>query len=342
VFTSGATGPAKGVVYRHRQLQAQLETLRKAYQLTHDDPVVAAFPPFVLYGPALGATSAVPRAAAPVVDSAADLTADQRAALAGVRLLLSAGAPVAADLLRALRAVLPAAEAHTPYGMTEVLPVTDITLAGIEAAGPGEGVCVGGPVPGVEVRIQPLPTDGAPAGDLTGAAGVTGEVRVRARHARDRYDRLWATGRDAATERGWHASGDVGHLDEQGRLWIEGRVGHVIHTDRGPVTPVGIEQRSQAVAGVRTAAAVGVGPPGTQQVVVVLVPDARPDRHPAPHLAATPLAAAVRAAVPVEVAAVLVTDTLPVDIRHAAKIDRVRVGAWAERVLAGERAGRRP
>ena len=44
----------------------------------------------------------------------------------------------------------------------------------------------------------------------------------------------------------------------------------------------------------------------------------------------------------VEVAAVLVTDALPVDIRHASKIDRTRVAAWAEQVLAGRRAGPRP
>jgi hypothetical protein len=39
---------------------------------------------------------------------------------------------------------------------------------------------------------------------------------------------------------------------------------------------------------------------------------------------------------------VLVADRLPVDIRHAAKIDRARVARWAGRALAGDRAGRRP
>ena len=65
LFTSGATGPAKGVVYRHRQLQAQLDTLRTAYGITRDDRLVAAFPPFALYGPALGIASATPAARAP-------------------------------------------------------------------------------------------------------------------------------------------------------------------------------------------------------------------------------------------------------------------------------------
>ena len=51
--------------------------------------------------------------------------------------------------------MLPGAELHTPYGMTEALPVADISLAEIEAAGPGNGVCVGHPLPGVEVAAQP-------------------------------------------------------------------------------------------------------------------------------------------------------------------------------------------
>ncbi len=187
LFTSGATGPAKGVVYTHRQAAAQLEVVRSAYALTADDRFVAAFAPFAILGPALGIGSAVPDVdvtapgsltAAALADAAAavdatvvfaspaalrrvaataeDLSAPQRAALAGIRLLMSAGAPVPASLLRSLRPVLPAAGAHTPYGMTEVLPVTDISLAGIEAAGTGEGVCVGRPLPGVGVRISPL------------------------------------------------------------------------------------------------------------------------------------------------------------------------------------------
>ena len=124
-------------------------------------------------------------------------------------------------------------------------------------------------------------------------------------------------------------------------LWVEGRTAHVITTAARPVTPIGVEQRVEAVEGVTAAAAVGVGPRGAQQVVVVVVSDA-PPRRPAPLLAPEPLADAVRAAAGVEVAAVLRTARLPVDIRHASKVDRSRVGRWAERVLAGGRAGRTP
>ena len=130
---------------------------------------------------------------------------------------------------------------------------------------------------------------------------------------------------------------------------MEGRLVHVVDTAAGPVTPVGIEQRVEAIDGIASAAVVGVGPAGTQQVVVVVVaePGIAARRPGAPLLAVAPLTSAVRAVAGVSVAgvsvaAVLVADALPVDIRHAAKIDRTRVAAWAGRVLAGERAGRRP
>ena len=57
-------------------------------------------------------------------------------------------------------------------------------------------------------------------------------------------------------------------------------------------------------------------------------------------LADPALAAEVRAALTVPVAAVLMIKALPVDIRHASKVDRLRLGRWAERLLSGRRAGR--
>ena len=225
--------------------------------------------------------------------------------------------------------------------MTEVLPVTDITLTEIDAAGPGNGVCVGRPLAGVAVALSPLSPMGIPEGPLSRAAGVTGEICVRAAHIKDRYDQLWATEREASRDPGWHRTGDVGHLDDEGLLWVEGRLGHVVATAAGPVTPVGVEQRVAAVEGVDSVAVVGVGPRGTQQVVVV-VAGRGPSRPGSPRLAHEALTAAVRAAAGVPVAAVLRTDALPVDIRHASKIDRSRVAEWSEQVLAGLRTGRRP
>jgi acyl-coenzyme A synthetase/AMP-(fatty) acid ligase/pimeloyl-ACP methyl ester carboxylesterase len=365
VFTSGATGPAKGVSYRHHQLQAQRDVLARLYGITAEDRFVAAFAPFALFGPAMGVPSVVPdmevtapgtlravaladaaeaigaslvfaspAALANVIASAGELTPRHREALARVRLLLSAGAPVPAAVLRAAAELMPNAVPHTPYGMTEVLTVADITLADIETAGAGNGVCAGRPIDEVSVAICPLDDAGNATGALTTQAGVVGEVCIRAAHVKDGYDKLWVTQHHSAQPPQWHRSGDVGHLDPDGRLWIEGRMIHIIATANGPVTPVGIEQAVEAAAGVDHAAAVGVGPAGTQQVVVVVTPTERPRR---PDLAPGPLAERVRAAACVDVAAVLVVPALPVDKRHNSKIDRTRVSKWASAVLAGGR-----
>jgi olefin beta-lactone synthetase len=368
-FTSGATGAPKGVVYRHRQLQAQRDALATTYSISRDDRLVAAFAPFALYGPALGIPSVVPDmdvtapstlTAAALADAVAaieatmvfaspaalvnvratadDVDPEVREALSGVRLLLSAGAPVPAELLRSLTPLLPAAQAHTPYGMTEALPVADISLAGIEAAGAGNGVCVGEPVTGVEVTVSPVDALGHADGPVTTEPHVTGELLIRADHVKDRYDRLVATELRSSREPGWHRSGDVGHLDERGRVWVEGRLVHTIATAEGLVTPVGLERRVEGIEHVALAAAVGVGPPGTQQVVIVVQTDPAAGR---PQLAPATLTRRVRAAVEVPVAAVLAVPRLPVDIRHNSKIDRGRLASWASGVLAGERM-RRP
>jgi len=290
-----------------------------------------------------------PAALANVVVTSATLTAADREALAGVRLFLSAGAPVSERLLAEASRLMPNASAHTPYGMTEGLLMTDVSLAGIREAstdaGGAGGVCVGRPAATTRVLISALDARGLASGEPGDAAGVTGEIVVAAPHVKDHYDRLWLTNRAAerdtpAGER-WHRTGDVGHLDERGRLWVEGRLQHVITTACGAVTPVGVEQRIESVPAVRRAAAVGVGPVGTQQVVGV-VETTVPARRVA--LAPAELAASVRSAISgpdgagrMPLAAVLVVPQLPTDIRHNSKIDRSALAAWATRILAGGR-----
>ena len=190
---------------------------------------------------------------------------------------------------------------------------------------------------GVTVALHALGADGRAQAAQSREPGVTGEIAVRAAHGKDRYDRLWLTERASAHNPGWHRTGDVGHLDTEGRLWVEGRVGHVITTADGPLTPAGIEQRVQGLSAVRLAAAVGVGPPGVQQVVVVVEIDP-----PTPYVGLAPagLAISVRGQARVDVAAVLAVAALPVDIRHNSKIDRTRVARWAADLLAGGRLRR--
>ncbi len=381
LFTSGSTGPAKGVLYTHRQLAAMRDTVAATLGIRPGARLVAGFAPFALLGPALGAVSVTPamdvtvprtltaRAlgdAAAAIDATVifaspaalrnvlatedGLSGAGHEALGRVELLLSAGAPVPASLLAEVQRLLPRASLHTPYGMTEALPVTDISLEQIRAAeadaaagtvaGAGNGVCVGRPVHGARVAVIRLAADGtAPGNHPVTEAGVTGEILVSAPHVKESYDRLWLTQRDSVRTAGWHRTGDVGHFDAAGRLWVEGRLAHVVTAPGAVVTPVGAEQAIESLDDVGLAAVVGVGPSGTQAVVAVVetVPPARRAGPAAPQLAGRVRDAARQAGV--SVSAVLVVPSQPTDIRHNAKIDRTRLSRWASAVLAGGRPG---
>jgi acyl-CoA synthetase (AMP-forming)/AMP-acid ligase II/pimeloyl-ACP methyl ester carboxylesterase len=382
LFTSGSTGPAKGVLYTHRQLAAMRDTVAATFEIRTGARLVAGFAPFALLGPALGAVSVTPamdvtaprtltaRALADavaaidatvvfgspaalrnVVDTRDDLSGPLIKALQNVELLLSAGAPVPEPLLAEVQQLMPQASLHTPYGMTEALPVTDISFeeirtAGADAAagtvlGAGNGVCVGMPVHGARLAIAPLAADGtASRRNRTAKAGVTGEILISAPHVKEAYDRLWLTQRESAGLTGWHRTGDVGHFDAAGRLWVEGRLAHVVTSPGTVVTPVGAEQSIERLDAVKMAAIAGVGPSGTQAVVAVVetVPPAHKAGPAAPQLAERVRRAASEAGV--EVSAVLVVPAQPTDIRHNAKIDRARLARWASRVLSGGRPGK--
>jgi len=372
VFTSGATGPSKGVRYSAARIDTQIRTLVEQYNISADDSLVAAFAPFALYGPAMGIPSTVPdmdvsspgtltaatlldaveavdaslvfaspAAILSVLETLDELGARDRTALDHVRLLLSAGAPVPGHVLRAaVDRLVPNAAAHTPYGMTECLPVADIDLVSLESLGPDAlhhlGVCVGMPVDSVELLIDPLDELGVPTGLPTSEPGLLGEVRVRAAHQRLGYDRLWHTTHLASPADGTHATGDIGTIDADGRLWIGGRTGHVIRTATGPVAPTPIERAVDMLDGIRRSAAVGVGPAGAQVVVVIAeTSDAgrRPRQSSLDRI--DRIRAAVAEATGLDVVACLEVPSLPVDRRHNSKIDRTQLADWATGVLEG-------
>ena len=409
LYTSGSTGPAKGVVYTQRQLAGMRDAIANTYGFAPGSGLVAGFAPFALLGPALGATSvtptmdvtrpktltasalasaaaaidasvvfASPAALVNVVATADELNAEQRAALAKVQTVLSAGAPIPVPLLEALSALVPNASLHTPYGMTEGLPVTDVSFEMIRQAiaegtpnAAGEvldpfardGVCVGFAVYGAAVAIAPLLQDGSVDSQMTHEPGVTGEILVSAPHVKDRYDTLWVTEEQSISTPGWHHTGDVGHLDASGRLWVEGRLAHVLLTSQGVLTPVAAEQSAESLPEVRRAALVAVGPAGTAAPVLVIEASANTaalearqsasafkrallNRVPGAHrfpvaegVAPFELSQLVRQKVAedtgVELAAVLVVHEHPTDIRHNSKIDRPTLGEWAAKVLAG-------
>jgi acyl-CoA synthetase (AMP-forming)/AMP-acid ligase II/pimeloyl-ACP methyl ester carboxylesterase len=375
LFTSGSTGPAKGVRYTHADISALAAVLARVFDVREGTGLVAGFPPFALLGPAIGATSvtpdmsvtkpktltasaiadaiiagratmvfASPAAYRNVAATASALDADQRAACDRVELVLSAGAPVPLELMDSIAEVFPNASIHSPYGMTEGLLLTDIDRAGVaeaDATG-GLGVCVGRPIDGVELALAPIDANGGSADELVQgpqAQGRLGEFVVSAAHIKSGYDNLWRTTADSARDSlkglNWHRTNDIGHIDDAGRVWLEGRLQHVVTTAAGPVGPGGLEALIDADAEVSRSAVIGIGPVGTQALVAVLDSEGTSL---SPGLAPLELTARLREQAReagFDLAAVLVAPQFPTDIRHNSKIDRSRLAVWADSVLAG-------
>ncbi|MGV8940713.1 MAG: olefin beta-lactone synthetase [Lysobacter sp.] len=373
LFTSGSTGVPKGVIYRHRHFVAQAAMLRDAFGILPGGVNLPTFPPFALFDPALGVTSIIPD-----MDPTRPAKADPRKlhnviarfgvdqlfgspALVAVlarygqplptlKRVMSAGAPVPADVVATLRRLLPE-DAHfwTPYGATECLPVAMIegreleaTRAATEA---GAGTCVGRPVAPNEVRIIGVTdevvatwSDGLclPTGEV-GEITVAGPTVTDGYFNRDAQTRL-AKIREAlptsaasadTTERIVHRMGDVGYLDAQGRLWFCGRKSHRVATVAGPLYTEQVEPVFNTHPDVRRTALVGVGARGAQAPVLCVELAEGVHRREWPRIERELAAIAAAHAHTAGVARFLRHSRFPVDIRHNAKIGREKLALWA-------------
>jgi olefin beta-lactone synthetase len=370
VFTSGSTGSPKGVLYHHETFATQVREIRDFYGIEAGGVDLACFPLFGLFNAAMGTTTVFPemdfsRPAAcdprKVVQAARDWNVTQAFASpavwdrvsrycadASVRLeslsrVFSCGAPVSAKVLRAtLECVAEGAEMHTPYGATEALPVSSIEAAEVlgESAAKtatGAGVCVGRKFPSVEWKVIRIRDEAIPTLDDAEElpAGEIGEVIVRgAQVSREYVTRTdWnalSKIRDGDTV--WHRMGDAGYLDEDGRLWYCGRVGHRVETKNGVLFSVPIEEIFNAHPDVHRTALVGVGERGAEKPVLIVEPAASSNG--APHsgqmqsnLIPQLRGIAKRHDATRSIDEFRVRSALPTDVRHNAKIAREELKA---------------
>jgi len=372
LFTSGSTGVAKGVLYRHRHFAAQARLLRDTYGIGPGEVDLPTFAPFALFDLALGMTCVLPpidftrpgsvdaqlltrlihaHGVTNVFGSPAALASvartHQRTPLAWptVRRVLSAGAPMPVETLARLEGLLPAGAAvHTPYGATECLPVS--TISSDELAETrrrtldGHGVCVGRVVSPNDVRIIPL-TD-APLRSWQEMqalpVGEVGEVTVCGPTTTDSYfgrpeaDTLAKVRRPDGAT--VHRMGDIGYLDTEGRLWFCGRKTQRVALPHRTLHTAMVEEPLNALPGVRRTALVGVRRGGRTVPVLCVERDETPPR--------TLSDAALLESVRQHAAALEATQELehfllhprfPVDIRHNAKIGRERLAVWAAEQL---------
>lgn len=272
LFTSGSTGPAKGVCYAHGMFVAQVDAIRAQYGIEPGEVDLPMLPVFALFNPALGMCTVVPEmnpSRPASVDPAVIVAAIQQnevtnsfgspalwtkiaryceahaITLPSVRRILMAGAPVAPALMRQMQAIIPNGEIHTPYGATEALPVSSIASSEVLrttalCTASGEGTCVGKPLPGVAVRIIE-PVDGSIETIdqvVQRSVGEIGEIIVRGPSVTRGYDQRPDADADAKIRDGdglWHRMGDLGWISAAGQLWFCGRKVERVLTAQGPL-----------------------------------------------------------------------------------------------------------
>ncbi|MEM1032872.1 MAG: fatty acid CoA ligase family protein [Myxococcota bacterium] len=369
LFTSGSTGPPKGAVYTHGNFDAQIRILRDIAGIAPGEVDVPTFPVFALFDPALGMTSVVPpidptrpgaidpgAVIAPILRHEATNLFGSPALLArlvegapdarlpSLKRIVTAGAPLHEDVLHGCLAMLgPGAQVLSPYGATEALPValigSDARLDAeiVAMTQRGAGICVGRPVPETEVRV--IAIDDHPIAEWSDThavvTGEVGEIVVSGPQVTTSYfDR---PDRDAAAkirdgDRIWHRMGDLGRLDEAGRLWFCGRKAHRVRPPTGPeMYPVPCEVVFNAHPEVRRSALVGPRRgDGVVRPTIVLEPYRWLSRADRTRLRADVLDRARAHEHTASIEAVAFRRRFPVDRRHNAKIDRPALTAWLE------------
>lgn len=356
-FTTGTTGAPKAAERTHGFLVAQHEALAAHLRLTESDVDMPTLPVFVLNNLAAGVPSVIPgvdpRRPADmeprrvygqiltegVTTSSGSPAFYQRLAAwceasdrqLPLRAVFTGGAPVLPPLAARLRDVVKGT-AHVVYGSTEAEPIAGITADEmVRTAADGEGVCVGTPVSHVRLRIirptdEPIELD-AGWGDWEVGAGEPGEIVVTGDHVLKRYVGDPLAERQAKIRHGdevWHRTGDAARLDQQGRIWLLGRVRERHVRDGRTWWPLPAEVRALSVTGVSHAAYVGM-PGGDGQARSVLCIEGDPEQR-------ARLEAAARTAVaPWPLDEVRVLRTIPRDPRHASKTDLEALRALLKR-----------
>jgi len=370
LFTSGSTGPSKGVVYTQEYFAGQVEHIRQLYGIQPGEIDLPTFPLFALFGPALGMTAIIPDmdpSRPAQVDPAKLVEAIEnfgvtnmfgspavirrlgrygepsRLKLPSLRRVISAGAPVSAKELSRFSCLLaPGAQVFTPYGATECLPVSSIGSDEIlgetrSQTDLGRGVCVGRPVPGLVVKIIRISDVPIPAWDkaLEVESGEIGEIAVQGPHVtRVYYSRPEATAlakiMDGSGGEFYHRMGDLGYLDAQGRIWFCGRKSHRVVTRQSTFFTIPCEAIFNTHPAVFRSALVGVKN-GSETEAVICVELEPEARANLETLTAELRDLAAKHQHTQPIQRFLVHPGFPVDIRHNAKIFREKLAIWASR-----------
>ncbi len=368
-FTSGSTGPAKGVIYTSGMLKNQIEITRSQFNIGSDETDLCTFPLLGLFAICHGNSSVIadmdmmhPAKLDPakiiknildfgctqmfgspmVLNKLAKYGTRMKIKLPSLRNIISAGAPVHRNVLESFgRLVSENAKIHTPYGATEALPVTDITaseLLRIYSAEPENEtpVCVGNPVEPLDVKILEITDKQVTSWDNARLMPVNevGEIVVKGawvsiayfkKNGADELSKI----RDLMTNETWHRMGDLGKIDNHGRLWFYGRKSHRVITPYSTLFTIPCEAVYNRHPLVARSALVGVELNGSGIKRPVICIQLKPGFHPTKKLKQELNELGRSTVITKGISDILFKKDFPVDPRHNAKIFREKLALWA-------------
>ncbi|MGD9825786.1 fatty acid CoA ligase family protein [Desulfobacter sp.] len=311
VFTTGSTGPAKGVVYTHGNFEAQIRQIQSHFKISPDEVDLPTFPLFALFDPALGMTAVIPDmdptkpalvdpvkiieaienhgvtnmfASPALLNRVGKYGQENGIKLPSLRRVVSAGAPVSPANIEQFSSMLSNdTQIHTPYGATEAVPIISIGSHEIlsetrKLSEQGFGICVGRPIADTKIKLIKICDEPITQirDNLEVPESQVGEITVKADLVTEHYFNnsnadLMAKIPDP-DGKVWHRMGDLGWKDSKGRIWFCGRKAHRVETGKQTLFTVPVEAIFNNHEKVYRSALTGVGPKNRQVPVVFVEP----------------------------------------------------------------------
>jgi len=371
LFTTGSTGPAKGVEYTHGIFDTQVNNILSCFDIQEDEIDLPTFPLFALFDPALGITAVIPDidptkpaladpekiiepiinqgvtnmfASPALLNNVGRYAKEKNIKFPSLKRVVSAGAPVSLSNIKVFSSLLPkGSEIHTPYGATEAMPISSIKSDEIlketgKLSDKGYGICVGRPIDDIQVAI--IKIDDSPikkwSDSLLLPDGEIGEIVAKGDNVTKHYfnhplSEIFAKIKDNNSF--WHRMGDLGWSDSKGRIWYCGRKSHRVITENETFYTIPCELIFNTHPKVFRSALIGVGPKSKQNPVICI--ELENDKHEL-DLKRTEkeiLEIASDNIITKNINKVLFHNSFPVDIRHNSKIFREKLVSWADQKL---------